>query len=188
MKNKLMKVLSVLMCFMLSVSFTALPVSADLTEEQLAKAEEYIAANDRAGLYDYLRFEVFDTDVDSSDGITSADCKLEYLTHRFTGEYILDDDEAYQSVLKNYVYWNEEDGIQHPFGDPFYGDTNRDGKVSVLDVIALNKIAARITTATNPDHAELADVDDNYVIDFADVTILMQYLVDEIAVLPAMNY
>lgn len=195
MKKYMVKFMAVVMCF--AYAILGISVNADarmayeiysLSEEQMAMVEEYLATDDIAGLYDYLR---------SDEMYGTKNSYLEYFTHGYTGEYILPGihpggEDALAIILTQYVYFDyeiDENGMGAPLaGVTLYGDTNQDGKISVLDVIALNKIASGITTATNPDHAELADVDGSYVIDFTDVTYLMQYLVDEIAILPAMNY
>lgn len=198
MKRSMIKFLTVIMCFVCAVSGAVVNADAEeihyayefysLPDEQFAKVEEYLAADDIAGLYDYLR---------SDEVYGCQNGWLEYFTSHYTGEYILPGihplgEDNLSIVLSYYVYFDyevDENGQGAPIADvPLYGDTNQDGKISILDVIALNKMASGITTATNPDHAELADVDGSYVIDFTDVTYLMQYLVDEIAILPAMNY
>lgn len=207
MKNILIKAFSFLTCFVLSVSALVCPASAyyegryenmvqafDLTKEQIAEAEVFIAAGDRAGLYDYLRFEIDNAQPLPDGGVSVKNHRLEFLATGYTDEYILDDDEAYETIVKYFVYLMENfdefprEWQIYPGDSTLYGDVNMDYRVSITDVIMLNKMAAGIISVNNPQQALLADVDWNCRINNNDLTILLQYVVNEIDSVPAKEY
>lgn len=207
MKNAMIKVISFLTCFILSVSILICPASAyyegkyeyivnafDLTKEQIAEAEIFIAANDRAGLYDYLRYEVDNVQPLADGGVQAKNRRLEFLATGFTDEYILDDDEAYDMIVKYFVYMMENyedipwEWVKNPGDQPHYGDVNNDYRVTISDVIMMNKMASGIISVENPQQAILTDVDGNCRINYNDLTVLLQYVVNEIDTLPAEEY
>ncbi len=70
-----------------------------------------------------------------------------------------------------------------PVWNDLIGDTNLDGKVSVLDIIRLNKYNAKIVQL-NEQALRNAECKSDGVINGSDLTALMQYLVDLVASLP----
>lgn len=207
MKNLLIKAISFFTCFALSVSALICSASAyyegkyeyivnafDLTKEQIAEAEVFIAANDRAGLYDYLRYEVDNVQPLADGGVQAKNRRLEFLATGFTDEYILDDDEAYDMIVKYFVYMIENyeefprEWQKAPGDQPHYGDVNNDYRVTIVDVIMMNKITSGIISVENPQQAVLTDVDGNCRINYNDLTVLLQYVVNEIDSVPAEEY
>lgn len=188
MKNKMLKILSIIIPIFVVAFSVVLPVSAvhmvsQLSDEDFAKAEGFIEADDRVGLYDFL-YEIHT----EPDGVVHDFYFISFTTG-FTDSYKLDDD-SYNTVLKHYVLpfdadAEREDPIAVP--TPIIGDVNMDGKVSIFDIIMVNKISVGIITVQNIDQALAADVDGSYVIDANDVNLIVQYAVDLIDTFPVEN-
>ena len=66
----------------------------------------------------------------------------------------------------------------------YYGDVNQDGVVDLLDAIFLNKSLAGMVTLSDT-ASKCADCYDDNVLDDNDATILMRFVVSEIADLPS---
>ncbi|MDE6021245.1 MAG: hypothetical protein K2H01_09680, partial [Ruminococcus sp.] len=104
-----------------------------LDDESLVKAEEFILANDRAGLYDFL--------MDYNGYNEYRDGWLVYWATQYTGQYITNDNGAYGMVLFHYVFSHYDNGAPLAPELPTAGDINFDGNVSLFDIIMINKMS-----------------------------------------------
>lgn len=171
MKKKMMKMMTIIISVFALACFIILPASAvtlvpRLSDEDFAKAEEFIEADDRIGLYDFL-YEIH--------SYPYQDHYFIWFTTNFTGSYILDDD-SYNYVLEHYVFPIDLDNLPPAIAPapPTIGDVNMDGKISINDIILVNKISVGAVLPNNMYQAQAADVDGSTVIDNDDVILMMQ--------------
>ncbi len=145
-------------------------VTNKLNGDDMGKAAEFIETNDRTGLYDFL-CEINDT--------LQNDKYFKWCTTNYTGSYVLDD-ESYNEVLQNYVLPEVEldSTASNTSEPPVIGDTNMDGRISIQDIIMINKISSGIVKLGNYNQAQAADVDGSCVINADDINLMTQYLVD----------
>ncbi|MDE6020329.1 MAG: dockerin type I repeat-containing protein [Ruminococcus sp.] len=160
---------------------TILPTSAvhmvsRLSDENFAKAQEFIDADDRVGLYDFL-YEIHP--------YPDQDHYFIWWTTNFTGSYVIDDDQ-YEIVLKHCVLPFDADIKEDPLAPApsTAGDINFDGNVSLFDIIMINKMSVGAVLPQNMDQAQAADVDGSMVIDAYDVNLTMQYVLGIIEAFP----
>lgn len=128
-------------------------------------------------MYEYLS-ELYDFDpTDSAMGY------LGFWMTLGTGGYVLDDDPAYKLILQYYVYYTGD--FNTPLATPmYYGDVNCDGKSSLHDIIAVNKMVCGIVRPSSYNQFISVDVNKSGIIDAEDVKLIMQNVLDIISIDP----
>ena len=185
MKNKILKTVSTIISVAI-ISYSAIiQTSAErmvyvLSDENYEKAMEFINADDRVGLYDFL-YDVKGVDINNPQD----NYYFIAFTTNFTGSYVLDD-MNYNAVIKYFVMPYDADNPYPPLATapPIIGDANMDGKVSLFDTIMVNKMVIGAIKPQNIIQAQAADVDGSCVIDMDDVDLIMKYTVDLIDTFP----
>ncbi len=153
--------------------------------EGFDKMLDYVRADDRVGLYDYLvecyilehypdytgEYSMFDNDL-------YFDHYFTWFLTQFRGTYATGD-EDYAFLLKMKVLPADPNVKEPPISTPELvpGDANMDNRISITDIISINKIAVGIITPNNVNHAIACDFNNTGRIDMNDVTDLMYSLV-----------
>lgn len=177
------------------LSYLTLPLSAD----DIPKAEAFIEADDREGLYDFIAEKHQTThpyfgEQNDFTIVINRDYTPAYSGMVWQGK-LLDDctpDQIYQMVIDQYVY---------PFFGPqknptssstetsdvnlIVGDTDMDGRVSIVDIVLTNKMCLGVIAPKDTIQRYCADVDGNHVIDSNDLLLMMQFAVQIIDEFPA---
>lgn len=120
------------------------------------------------------RWMYIDIDEEFYDSLISSGCKY---TDTFAAVYTwLESNNNISEVIIE-----ENTGYTEP--EVKYGEVNRDGQVSLLDVVALCKYNAGAVTL-NASQLKAADCTGDGVINSSDVTALQMFIVEKISVLP----
>lgn len=177
------------------LSYLTLPLSAD----DIPKAEAFIEADDREGLYDFIaeKHQTVHPDFGEQNDFTSL-INRDYtpaVSGMFWQGMFMDDctpDQIYQMVIDQYVYpyFGSQNYPLADSGEPtnvnlIVGDANMDGRVSIVDIILVNKMCIGSIAPKNTIHRYCADVDGNQIIDSNDLLLMMQFAVQIIDEFPA---
>lgn len=177
------------------LSYLTLPLSAD----DIPKAEAFIEANDREGLYDFIAEKHQTThpyfgEQNDFTSIVNRDYTPAYSGMVWCGKF-LDEctpDQIYQMVIDQYVYpyfgaqKNPTSGSSEtPDVNLIIGDTDMDGRVSIVDIVLTNKMCLGVIAPKDTIQRYCADVDGNHVIDSNDLLLMMQFAVQIIDEFPA---
>lgn len=156
-----------------------------LDAEDIPKAEAFIEADDREGLYDFLaaanavehpdfgEINEFTSLINRDYTPVNENSILSLYTH----------EQVYQKIIDNYVYPHFSSHPNATAGGSVtdsltVGDANQDGKISILDVIRINKICAGIINTSNAVQIYLSDIDGSNAVDNDDIVHLLSYVVD----------
>ncbi|MGN0592124.1 MAG: dockerin type I repeat-containing protein [Ruminococcus sp.] len=163
-----------------------------LDAEDIPKAEAFIEADDREGLYDFLAEKnAYEHPYFGELNDFTAVVNRDY-TPAIENIWAIQNytpDQVYQEVIDKFVYPNFQlppnptdvsGAVEELDYELIIGDANMDGKVSLFDIIMVNKMSIGSIVPSNSIQRYLADVDGSTVIDTNDVTLLVQYVVDKI--------
>ena len=161
-----------------------LPLDAD----DIPKAEAFIEADDREGLYDFLAAAnaVEHPDFGEINEFTSLINRDYTPVNENSVLNLYTPEQIYQKIIDNYVYphfsypQNATSGGAYagPATDSLMvGDANKDGKISILDVIRINKIHAGIIRTSNAVDVYLSDINASNAVDNDDIVHLLNYVV-----------
>ncbi len=175
--------------------YLTLPLDA----EDITAAEGFISSDDREGLYDFLaeKNSYIHPDFGEVNDFTSV-VNRDYTPVNENSIWAVNGatpDEIYQDIIDIYVYPSFQlpptatgaaaGSITELDYNLIVGDVNVDDKISISDLIAINKMNIGVVVPSNTIQRYLADVDGSKVIDSSDVTLMMQFMLDIIDVLPA---
>lgn len=160
-----------------------------LDAEDIPKAEAFIEADDREGLYDFLAAanaveHPYFGEINEFTSLINRDytpVDENSILNLYTPEQI------YQKIIDNYVYphfsyppnaASSGSSAGSVTDSLMVGDVNQDGKVSVFDVIKVNKMHIGVITTSNAIQIYLADADESNKIDYNDIITLMRMALD----------
>ncbi len=169
-----------------------------LNAEDIPNAEAFIEADDREGLYDFLAGknayehpyfgEMNDfTSIVNRDYTPAIENSI-WAIKNYTP------DQIYQEVIDKFIYPNfklppnptaASDSIDELDFELNIGDINMDNRISLTDIILVNKMSIGSIEPLNSIQRYLADVDGSMVIDNDDVILMMKYAIDLIDAFPA---
>lgn len=167
-----------------------------LDAEDIPTAEAFIADDDREGLYDFLAAEnayehPYFGELNDFTSVVNRDY-TPAIENSVWAVKNYTPDQIYQEIIDMFVYPTFQCApTATAASDSTYqldslqvGDTTLDGKVSVLDIIKVNKICVGAIVPSNAIQYYLADVDGSNVIDSNDLLLLLQYAMNVIDKFP----
>lgn len=174
-------------------------LSLPLDAKDIAKAEEFISSDNREGLYDFLTEKnayehPYLGELNNFTSVVNRD----YTPVNENSVWAVNGatpDQVYQDVIDIFVYPSFQlppaatgaaaGSITELDYKLLVGDVNADDKVSISDLVLINKMSIGSVVPLNTIQRYLADVDGSKVIDSNDVLLMMQFMIDIIDTLPA---